>query len=344
MKHHSLFLVLPLTLAFGCGIAVDERKPDDGQSGDGDGDKPNKLPGIRGGDGDDIYYGDGDLVGDGDYYGDGDGDRPPTISSPGGGGTPVDFATCQQAWGFSEETYCELEYQCENGWLYAYCDSNDGKTFCACDGPGSSLQLELNESIASGACEQTAVYCAQPDLLSGAEPVCEQTYAETGPDYCGAGMECTREVVLDENVTASSYEWRDAWCDGHQGDWGCECSGNGQNVRIELTGAQKTPEICMDVLELCSTDALTPTGTTECSPRYQWADRNWCDMELECGYPATFEGQAVEVFHYQYAGCENVGQDSWECWCGNAGTERFTVQSESGWDACGTLTDACGSD
>jgi hypothetical protein len=113
-------------------------------------------------------------------------------------------------------------------------------------------------------------------------------------------------------------------------------------VRIELQGAQETPELCNDFLNICGSDALEPTGPVDCSPRYQWADRNWCDVELECGFPATLDGQQVEVFKYQYAGCENTDANTWECWCGNGASETFTVESDGGWDACSAVVDQCG--
>jgi hypothetical protein len=202
------------------------------------------------------------------------------------------------------------------------------------------LDLTIDENLGTSACSSVMDYCTRTQTFSGVEPVCQQTYSEGYDDYCSAAMECSREIELTNGVSISSHEWRDVWCEGHD-DWVCECWAGNASMRIELAGEQETPELCNDMLGICASDALAPTGPVACQPRSQWADSDYCDVNLECAHSGTYEGQAVSIFNYQYAGCRRASESTWDCWCGTSGSEPFQLVSDGGWNACTQVADVC---
>lgn len=337
----TLLVGFSFVLSGGCGIAVDGDDGDGDLSGDGDSAQP-LFPGDAVGDADGPPFpGDGNGYGDGDIaIGDGDGFVGPHRPYPPGGGAGVDLVACEESWGYSDATYCDLEYECENGWAYAYCDSYGSQTRCACDSPSGYLDFSFDENLGASACSSVIDYCTSVQPLAGVEPVCQQTYSEGDDHYCSSATECVREVQLTDGIKASNREWRDAWCDGYD-DWICECWAGNSSMRVELSGDQESPDLCDDMLNLCGTGALSPTSDVTCQPQSQWADRDYCDVNLECTHSATYEGQGVSVFNYQYAGCKRASGDTWACWCGNPGADSFQLTSEGGWNACTEVASRC---
>src|SRR5690606_30620761 len=112
-------------------------------------------------------------------------------------------------------------------------------------------------------------------------------------------------------------------------------------TRIEFEGDQETPALCNDLLNICGSGDLEPTGPVECRPQSQWADRDYCDVSLECAHDATLDGQAVSVLNYQYAGCQRTEAGTWDCWCSASGATELTLEAETAWDACTQVSPSC---
>jgi hypothetical protein len=347
MKRSLLLTLFPAVMAIGCGIAVDERTQPGVGDGDGDGDgdgasNVNRPPGNVG-DGDSPSPGDGDWsVGDGDTPG------RPTPGHPGvgvGGSTGSPLVGCEEDYGYTASDYCEAQFTCENGWTYVYCDSWDGETKCGCDSSRIYMHVQPAGALNDSTCRDVARLCQNPETVLAIPLTCEPFYSETQPAYCSAGAECRREVPLSDGTAVTTTEWRETWCGNYENAWFCECYGNsnyynyGNVVRVEFGGMQDSRTLCTEFLDVCSRDAFEPTGATDCAPRSQWSDRASCQVELECSFPANVAGHAGQVYEYRAASCTPQGGDLWGCWCGS---ESFTVQSGSSWDACGAAADICG--
>src|SRR5690606_9791988 len=216
MKRSLTFTMFPLVLAVGCGIAVDDPTQEVPGSGDGDASGDGDGPGI----GRPIGDGDGDGVGgDGDIWvGDGDVGGRPNPGYPGIGGGPIGepLVRCEEDYGYTESNYCEIQFTCENGWNYVYCDSWNGQTNCGCDSSRISMQVQPAGALNESTCRDVARLCQNPEEVLAAPLTCEPVYSEVQPAYCSAAAECRREVPFSNGTAITTMEWRETWCDSYE--------------------------------------------------------------------------------------------------------------------------------
>ncbi len=343
------FLLVLLPLA--CGGTV-EGPGGDGDGGgrpltpgDGDGDSPNGGYGAGGygvgGDAEGGSYGVGGIAIGGDY---GWGGYPAVGGYPGIGGgyaggpgyMPGPLVGCRPYENYSEDQYCEVYQECDNGWSNTWCETYDGRAHCYCESSGGYAEIELDSFNGSETCQQLSAVCQTfPTLDPGDQKVCTPTHSESGPGYCAQADECRTSREVD-GIKVAVLGRHDVWCEGGT----CQCNSQVGNARIELSSGTATSSTCSSALELCSSDAIAPTGMGVCTPRYQSAYQHYCEVELECAHAANMAGQTVNVFNSTYASCENSGTGSYTCSC-NYGADPFVVTNDSSWNACAELAERC---
>ncbi len=343
------FLLVLLPLA--CGGTVegpggDGDGDDDGRPlnpGDGDGDEPGDggygaggYPAVGG-----SYATGGDIAIGGDY---GWGGYPVGGGFPGVGGgyaggpgyTPEPLVGCQRYGDYSEAQYCEVYEECDNGWSNIWCDNYDGRTHCYCESSGGYAEIEPSSFNGGETCHQLSAVCQTFPALDPSVPeVCTPTYSESGQGYCSLSEECRSPLEVD-GIKISVLGRHEVWCEGTS----CQCNSQVGNARIELASGAATASTCSSALELCGSDAIAPTGMGSCTPRYQSAYQDYCEVELECAHSANMAGQAVKVFNSTYANCEKSGTNSYTCSC-NYGADPFAVTSNSSWNVCSDLAERC---
>lgn len=308
----------------GTGFDEPDRTPGSGSGGDGgfDPDVPGGFgasPGEPGGVAGGVSVGGGVGIGGG-------------VSVGGGVGVSGPLTGCTLVGEYNDQGFCEQQRACDNGYSFTYCEGDH----CFCDSPAGHIEVPAIASDGGSLCSAAHDGCMEFMAQAPSTPLtCSPGYQDQGYGYCSMSEECTRTVPL-MNGDAAQFLWRESWCEGSS----CECySDSAQgSARIEFSREIQGIDDCKSALEVCSSDSvLSPSGTT-CEPRYQSADRNWCDVELECSHPSTIGGEAVNVFNYQHANCQRGSGDSWDCWCQGS---TLNIESSTGWDACSQLADIC---
>jgi hypothetical protein len=233
--------------------------------------------------------------------------------------------------------------ECDYGWASTYCEQYDGQWRCNCDSPYGFTEYTLSGAQDSEACGYVAELCSEGTPTGPSDAaMCTQGFTDSGPGYCGMDMECRRSVQVADGVTAQTVEWRNAYCNEFGGTWSCDCWAGGQSARVELPSPQSNPGVCAEVVDLCGSASLLPSGPAECSPTFQSTDRSWCDVQLECTYSQILNGQEIDIIAYEHVGCERLDGNLWDCWCdGLAGVEGFTITSDNGWETCSIAGDRC---
>jgi len=100
--------------------------------------------------------------------------------------------------------------------------------------------------------------------------------------------------------------------------------------------------ICPTALDVCTSGTVEIVGPRECSPTFQSAAPDWCDMEHDCTSTANIGGTQVEVHEWMYTNCQPLTDSQWNCNCG-LGNQPATVQvtSPDAWNACQLGATAC---
>lgn len=342
--------------------------------GDGDSVLPGDGDSVLPGDGDYVLPGDGDSVvpGDGDYVVPGDGDMtvpppgvggsgpiyPPPIGGTGGViirppatggapgvpiGTPIDPATCSEDWRYTDGTsYCEQQMQCSDTYAYVWCDVYSGTGNCTCDRSGASFSVSIDDTFFAGGagCERMMDAClGGGELEVVGQQSCATTYLEQYVDYCGTNYVCQTPVSVGGAI-GNIQEYSEAWCENYSGQWACNCYADNTSSLITYLEPQVSPDVCIDAIATCGAAVFDPSLPAACTPRSQWAERDYCNFETECSQERAINGQRVEVSQWRSGGCTLVGIDQWECSCGNAGAS-IGIMAASGWDACSIASVSC---
>lgn len=373
MQTHATLIFAGLCLTtFGCYGGSSQLVGGDGAAGDGTGAGGGAGNGDFGGaasggmvpvGGDDWQPGAGGGAAGGGAAGD-LGWEPGVAGAPGGGfiGTPgggfigdgggqpgqagpvEDLGACEQQEGWNDPGFCESQLVCEKGYAWVHCEDNGDGAWCGCERDFASLQYELRGQHADP-CGAVAELCAQgASPPADAELDCQPAFAEAWPDHCSRDIQCSASAEVAPGVIAERYDYSGTYCDSYGDQWSCECFSNNHNLRVELPGGLGSPGVCDTVLDACHGDALVRSGQPTCAPRFQSADRNYCNVDLECAQDATLGDLAVKAYEFAYAYCEadpNTG-GLWNCECNGYGARpRYQVNSDSGWDACSLAAKQC---
>lgn len=347
------YSLLLSTLLVACGGTAIDGSAGDGDgdySGDGDGDysgdgdtsvggglwsggtSMGASPGVGGDPGIGGYPGTGGYPSMGGYPGVGGG----IGGYPGSGGSaymPGPLVDCQVVDEYSQDNFCQVNQQCDNGWVNTYCENYDGRTICSCENTGSYIQVEMDGLKEGESCRQLSPICQNfPTLAPDVPEECTPTYSESGQGYCSLSEECRRTFVVDD-IKLSSLSSHSAWCETGS----CYCD---QGARIEVPSGSTSAATCSSALDLCGTSAVAPTGKGVCAPTYQSATQDYCEVQLACSHTATLGSETVNVFNSGYANCSRSGDGVYTCSCQN-NADPFILKSKSGWDACSELTKLC---
>ena len=242
--------------------------------------------------------------------------------------------------------YCMMEFDCDNGWLFTYCDPiRPGGMQCECDSEMGYQSYQLTGISGTDACVLTADLCYD-GVAANVEftdpPVCQDTYQDRGPDWCSTERQCTQSAQVAEGVSVVSTEWQYAYCDFMADSWTCQCEGRNSTISFDFPADADPNLVCPDALDICSGGEFEMSGPRECSPSYQSAYGDWCDTELDCTRAAVIDGIEVSAHEWMYAHCEGLGDDQWQCEC-NVGADSSSLEltSDSAWHACEDVASVC---
>ncbi|MDH5675586.1 MAG: hypothetical protein OEZ06_25915 [Myxococcales bacterium] len=260
---------------------------------------------------------------------------------PGGGGS-IDLGECSQDGASAGPGWCDTQYSCENGYLWANCNDGGDGWYCYCENGFSFQEYRLSGASGSAACTAVADFCASGESPTGSDLTCTPRYAEQGPEYCSKEVECSSSVDLGGDVSAETLEWRYTWCNVVGGIWSCECNSNREYIRIEFSDSQSNPQVCSDVSDICTSGDIEVTSDPVCTFRNQWVDRGWCDAGLQCSQDALVGGQEAQVFSDRWVSCSLTSSDTWECSC-NTGATATTYQltGDDAWSLCTAAGERC---
>ena len=236
-----------------------------------------------------------------------------------------------------------MEVDCQDTWIYSYCDGVSGATtHCECESEFNSVRYELTGVELLVACPIAAGLCSSSAGIDFPEPVCAVSWAEGDANYCDVEFECTSEVPLTPDITATATEWRSSWCGANpDGSWGCECYGAGLSRVFEI-GPEFAPDACAVATTVCTTDEIVDVGELSCEVNYQSVSPGWCEAGLTCGHAATLGGVPVTIQESRRAYCDQIDTALWSCQCDpSSGVARFEVEDADPWLGCQAAARTC---
>lgn len=168
----------------------------------------------------------------------------------------------------------------------------------------------------------------------GPEPVgCEEQYeyGSLTEGYCEVDLVCDNDYVY-------TYCWEEG-----TGRWVCDCSTNYFYQSYETTVGSDVP--CSAVAEICI-DAESPAFTAPevCSPSYETAGSNYCEVQQECSRTAEMgDGISAIERRSEYTYCYDYGEGFLRCDCSVGGAyASYALDGTPSNDQCWRVLDMCG--
>lgn len=258
---------------------------------------------------------------------------------------PPDPATCEETYRSTSRDWCELQLECNEQHLYAYCSSDGSDAhYCECGGNFGYQSYQFEGLDSTDPCQTVLDVCTSGEELTfDGEPQCVTDYQSASNASCDLGIQCTQSAQLGEGVSATLSEYQSAYCSDNGGNWYCQCSQGGGYATFDYQNPPGGLDTCNSALGLCDSVAdAVPEGPVECERTYQSANDQWCDAQIQCTQDAVIGDLTIGVHAEIWTNCEQTSDTSWACSC-NAGNDSvsFEVESEDGWETCNVAAEMC---
>ena len=256
-------------------------------------------------------------------------------------------ADCSARYHSSSPDYCDVELECSNGWVWAYCDMwESSEPWCECESDlAENWQTWQFSGVPDGdPCVLVANLClgrGEP-ALQFTEPACTPSYQELGAEWCDMEQQCTQTAEVTDEISVSTSEWQYTWCELSGDVWACSCSAGRGSMSFDYPGPVEASDVCPNALELCSAGATEIRAPTECTPYSQWASVDSCDAQHDCTGAATIAGTQIQVHQSMFTNCYALADGRWRCDC-SLGSKHLSIElsSPDAWSSCQAAAASC---
>lgn len=259
-----------------------------------------------------------------------------TTGSGGSGGLPdlEDFPyldDCDSSyWSFGSLS-CNLGFECPSHTGWADCwGSGDGELSCSCGRDYFWGSYQLSNVDSRDACAYVASACVAGPEVELSPPSCAPSYLYQGTNYCNATANCQTKIDIEgaEIIKTGSHY---VHCEERDDAWACDCDIADGRVTVTLDTSSGSADMCIDALDWCSGE-ITREGPRDCNPTSQYAASNSCYVNLSCSQAAVAGGVPATLTESYTLNCRSNDAGQWTCDCPGVGD--FSVEAETGWDAC----------